>query len=796
MANKFRGTTWNNARFGPKIQIRRSIDLAELGDFGEITETPSDLPTAGAVHRKATGGSTSGTRGYTDLQGLFDTVVDNQDLGLVADATTAHRIWSLTGAITDIVTEAPTGIFSLSNTTALADWSASTLAYTLDNPNALESQNDEFGRKLAISGDYAIVGAFEGEGDVGGEYSGKAYIYNVSTGTLMHTIINPNPIEPSSFDYFGNSVAIDGDYAIIGAVGEGIQDDYTGKAYIYDVTTGALVHTLDSPGPIGTGVNDNFGWSVAISGDRAIVGAYGEGDIHSDPYLYSGKAYIFDVNTGGLLHTLDNPNAYGSSDGDQFGSAVAISGDRAIVGAYSEDDPAGTSSSKAYIFDVTTGALLYTLDNPNPYGTSMNDLFGSAVAISGDRAIVGAHGEDDADGIWSGKAYIYDVTTGDLVNTLDNPNSYGTSEWDGFGVAVAISDGRIIVGASKEDDAGGDQSGKVYIFTGESTEVSTSSVASWTRTWTMTSNFEAYVVEDVSERQNPDLSGYAFQGGVETWILAYPLQWSDDGYQLYIQGGGQQWIQHGVSTPWDPTSIIDPAATTSSTSWATDPQGLDRLIFRVVDGGDKVLSWRGGGTTQQVYMDTLSTNGDLRSKVNTTTNIWAAQDMIDIDGSAWKIDHMSPDGTKLYVATYGTSAEIDATTQKWTAGGGSNGTTIIEFTLSTAWDLTTISVTNSQSYSWYSYKMNGWRSVNFTPDGLTVYSMAKDSSVSVELMEHNLTTAWDISTASINSNTVKLFADYIDPTSATFTGDGTKIHFFDNKLVKTIDLEAEKDSGA
>ena len=116
MANKFRGTTWNNARFGPKIQIRRSIDLAELGDFGDITENSSNLPTSGATHRKATGGSTSATRGYTDLQGLFDAVVDTQDMGGVADATTPHRIWSSTGAITDIVTSAPTGILPVDQT--------------------------------------------------------------------------------------------------------------------------------------------------------------------------------------------------------------------------------------------------------------------------------------------------------------------------------------------------------------------------------------------------------------------------------------------------------------------------------------------------------------------------------------------------------------------------------------------------------------------------------------------------------------------------------------------------------
>ena len=152
MANKFRGTTWNNARFGPKIQIRRSIDLAELGDFGEITETPSDLPTAGAVHRKATGGSTSGTRGYTDLQGLFDAVVDNQDMGLVSDATTAHRIWSSTGAITDIVTSAPTGILPVSSSSGwtktweLTDWAT---GERIENTQSLDSG---FGTGNYISG--------------------------------------------------------------------------------------------------------------------------------------------------------------------------------------------------------------------------------------------------------------------------------------------------------------------------------------------------------------------------------------------------------------------------------------------------------------------------------------------------------------------------------------------------------------------------------------------------------------------------------------------------------------------
>ena len=106
---------------------------------------------------------------------------------------------------------------------------------------------------------------------------------------------------------------------------------------------------------------------------------------------------------------LDNPNPYGTSVGDYFGYSVAISGNYAIVGAYGEDDAGGGNSGKAYIFNVTTGALLKTLDNPNAYGTSASDLFGASVAISGDYAIVGAFGEGDAGGTESGKAYIFNI---------------------------------------------------------------------------------------------------------------------------------------------------------------------------------------------------------------------------------------------------------------------------------------------------------------------------------------------------------------------------------------------------
>ena len=335
------------------------------------------------------------------------------------------------------------------------------LTYTLDNPNAFgTSAGDDFGESVAVSGDYAIVGAYQ-ENDASGTSSGKAYIYNVTTGALLHTLNNPNPLGTSDIDYFGWSVSISGNYAIVGAYRE--EPSNSGKVYIYNVTTGALLHTLNSPVS-----NVGFGYSVAASGDYAIVGTYVGAD-----------AYIYNVTTGALVHTLNNPNAFGTSVGDSFGSgvdkkSVAISDNYAIVGASREDDAGGTDSGKAYIFNVTTGALLQTLDNPNAFGTSASDSFGGRVAVSGDYAIVasnstGVNAEDDAGGSGSGKAYIFNVTTGALLQTLDNPNAFGTSASDSFGGRVAVSGDYAIVasnstGVNAEDDAGGSGSGKAYIF--------------------------------------------------------------------------------------------------------------------------------------------------------------------------------------------------------------------------------------------------------------------------------------------------------------------------------------------
>ena len=412
----------------------------------------------------------SDTANISDLAGTieFQTTVNSKGVlertGIAVGSAQYITIISSSADVSVVVMGIETGDDASSSISEIPlTWS---LSSTLDNPNAYDtSYNDRFGYSVAVSGDYAIVGAFF-EDELGLTEAGKAYIYNAISGTLLHTLDNPDDYAGSGGDNFGISVAISGNYAIVGAHQE---DDAgvvsSGKAYIFNVTSGALVHTLDNPNAYGTSAGDTFGRTVAIDGNLAIVGAPGEDDAGGTS---SGKAYIFNVTSGALVHTLDNPNAYGTSEDDSFGNSVAISGNSAIVGVPDEDDAGGNNSGKAYIFNVTSGALVHTLDNPNAYGTSEDDYFGNSVAISSDYAVVGANIEDDASiNNRSGKAYIFDLATGSLFATLDNPNAYGTSTEDFFGLSAAIS-GNVVIISAFESDAGygsnGANSGKAYIY--------------------------------------------------------------------------------------------------------------------------------------------------------------------------------------------------------------------------------------------------------------------------------------------------------------------------------------------
>ena len=191
--------------------------------------------------------------------------------------------------------------------------------------------------------------------------------------------------------------------------------------------------------------------------DRAIIGALGNDD--DEAGTDAGSAYIFEVNGTDWNETM-KLTASDAAEGDVFGSSVSIDGDRAIIGANRNDDDAGTDAGSAYIFEFDgtqwkETAILTASD------AAANDNFGRSVSINGDRAIIGAPGNDD-DGNASGSAYIFEVNGTDWNETM-KPTASDAAADDLFGSSVSIDGDRAIIGANQNDD-NGSNSGSAYIF--------------------------------------------------------------------------------------------------------------------------------------------------------------------------------------------------------------------------------------------------------------------------------------------------------------------------------------------
>jgi hypothetical protein len=346
------------------------------------------------------------------------------------------------------------------------------------------AKNDEFGYSVAISGDYAIVGAPRKTVKVGFDmqaYAGAAYLFKNTSGTWK-TLGKLLAEEPKFGDEFGYSVAISANYAIVGApyddvsVNGGTPQSNKGSAQIYkrDSINWSFDQTIT--GGFG-GPNNHFGLSVGISGDYAIVGEPLNGTTAPVNYVKAGSAYIFFRGSIGTWKQTQFLNASDKTAGDEFGNSVAISGDYAIVGAMLEDhnSSGGSNLSKAgsaYIFK-RNGNTWTQAKKIVASDREASDMFGVSVSISGDYAIVGAYNEDhDKAGgntfTDAGSAYIFKNTAGSWAQ-LHKIVASDRGGYNLFGYSVAISGDYAIAGAysESEDEAGGNNlaaAGASYIF--------------------------------------------------------------------------------------------------------------------------------------------------------------------------------------------------------------------------------------------------------------------------------------------------------------------------------------------
>jgi len=253
---------------------------------------------------------------------------------------------------------------------------------------------DYFGVSVSIDGDYAIVGA--DRDDDNGRGFGSAYIFK-RDGTSWTQQAKLLASDGAAYDFFGLSVSIDGDYAIVGAWGDDDNGDMSGSAYIFTRSGTAWTEEAKLLASDGA-ADDSFGVSVSISGDYAVIGA---------PLNvgWSGSAYIFTRSGTAWTEQAKLLASDGAAD-DHFGGSVSIDGDYAIIGARYDDDN-GVDSGSAYIF-TRSGTAWTEQAKLLPSDGAANDMFGSlrSVSIDGDYAIIGAPYDDD-NGVDSGSAYVF-----------------------------------------------------------------------------------------------------------------------------------------------------------------------------------------------------------------------------------------------------------------------------------------------------------------------------------------------------------------------------------------------------
>jgi hypothetical protein len=244
-------------------------------------------------------------------------------------------------------------------------------------------------------------------------------------------------------DVFGYAVGVGPSRIVVGAYGDNIGGNLDqGSAYIFNLSGTQLAKIVASDGANG----DLFGYSVAAESGGIVVGAVND----TDTVTFGGAAYLFNLN-GTQLAKL---KASDGANGDYFGGSVAIGCGRIVVGAPSSDIGSNTDQGSAYIFNLSgTQLAKITASDGTTY-----DSFGASVAIGCGRIVIGATGSVFGPSI-TGYAYIFDMSGTQLAKIVASDGAGS----DYFGYSVAIGCGRIVVGASGDDDNGGN-SGSAYIF--------------------------------------------------------------------------------------------------------------------------------------------------------------------------------------------------------------------------------------------------------------------------------------------------------------------------------------------
>jgi hypothetical protein len=476
---------------------------------------PSSGSTAGGTGVTITGTNFTGATGVT-IGGAAATNVSVVNASTITCTTPAGNAGAASVRVTTPGgTNAANTLFTYTSAGPLAALDAYLKASNT-------GEDDRFGYSVAISGDTAVVGApledsnattIGGNGaDNSVSNAGAAYVFIRSGGTWSQQAYL-KASNSGANDSFGISVAVSGDTIVVGAHGEasnatGVGGNgadnsapSAGAVYVYTRSGGTWTQQAYLKAS-NTGAGDFFGYSVAVSGETAVIGAYTEdsnatgvaGNGADNSASSAGAAYVF-TRSGGTWTQQAYLKASNTGAGDQFGSSVAISSDTVIVGALNEDsnatgvdgngaDNSTSDAGAAYVF-TRSGGIWSQQAYLKASNTGASDNFGNSVAMSGDTVVIGASFESsNATGVggngsdnsasFSGAAYVFTRSSGTWSQQAYLKAS-NTGEGDFFGHSVAVSGDSVVIGAKSESSnatgVGGDgsnnsasNSGAAYAF--------------------------------------------------------------------------------------------------------------------------------------------------------------------------------------------------------------------------------------------------------------------------------------------------------------------------------------------
>ena len=414
--------------------------------------------------------------------------------------------------------------------------------------------NGEFGASVAVEGDTALIGAPQADGS-----KGAAYIFRRIDGEWVRQQ-KLVPADRSQILQFGIAVDLHNDMAIIGATG-GENDSNPGSAYIFSHSgtgwgeSGRLVAYDARPG-------DGFGSAVALDEDRAIVGARyaGTGDLAG-----RGAAYVFSYFSGtwslqGKLSATDGKPA------DDFGTAVALDGNTAVVGASMADIGSQTDQGAVYVYTYdrrwSQRKKLIAFDG------RASDYFGSGLDLDGDTILVGAWNKDVAPNAGQGAAYVYQGS-GEVWNLQQKLTVNDGDDEDHFGRSVALDGNSALIGATGWDYVSylrtEEDVGAAYIFT--------RSGDLWTRQ-------QELIAHDGEE---DDLFGSAVDLDRDTAVIGAVRAIDVDS-----SGAGKFYVTERGPQPWQLVDSVQDSDTNGCPGfgYAVAMEGSTAVVGRSIEYGD------------------------------------------------------------------------------------------------------------------------------------------------------------------------------------------------------------------